>query len=169
MEEETQSQENKYKNELASVVAGSLVGAVLGVADDVVAAVAGIVATGIVAGIGVVANEDLKKPRHLIIGGLAGLAMYGAVTFGGYVRHNSAKDEALIPFQTEIDRGVIVERYDGTQSPYIFDASGNYVHMKNLKNKDLSSLTQSNLSELERLKSDYEKREFQIYETVKEK
>src|SRR3989344_2692587 len=122
MEEETQSQENKYKNELASVVAGSLVGAVLGVADDVVAAVAGIVATGIVAtgivaGIGVVANEDLKKPRHLIIGGLAGLAMYGAVTFGGYVRHNSAKDEALIPFQTEIDRGVIVERYDGTQSP----------------------------------------------------
>jgi|SRR3989344_6314305 len=164
---DVETQEDKYKYDLANAVGvGGVVGGVVGLfggAAGVLAGLVGGVAGGIVGGIAG-SDEDLIKPRHLIIGGLAGLAMYGAITLGAQLGYNAAKDEALIPFQTETDRGVIVERHNGTQSPYIIDASGDYVHMK-----DLSSLTQSNSSELESLKSEYEKRESQIYESVKEK
>lgn len=154
---ETPNQEpiksDKYRYDLASAVAGATVGAV---------AIAGV-------GTATFFKEDYHL-RHAAIGGLSALTVYGACVGGSLIGSAQNRERALIPFETQIDRGIIIERMNGTGVPYVEvrgeDGSLKYVLFNELRNKALNSRLEENTSGLKNISADYAARISEIYKTT---
>src|SRR3989344_7054909 len=114
--------EDTYKSDLRSAALGAFSGA--GVYFSGVGTILG--AVGAV-GVGAFGAGALGgKPRHLVIGGLSSLFGYGAMTLGSLIGYNQGAEEILVPFSVGDDAGVVVQRGDGSQAPYVID-KGKYI------------------------------------------
>ena len=160
-----ESEIGKYRHDLSSVITGATAGVVAGVVAGAVVA-GGAVAGAVVAG-GVAGAVSENKSRCGVIGGLSGLIISGLITTGsfiGYDRgHDAGYDKAtakrLVPFQTETDRGILVEKNYGAKIPYVFTEQGDLVLYESIKKLSLETLT------AETLKS-FEERENAIYNSL---
>ena len=158
-ENQPEIQPDKYKYDLRSATTGAIVGAaVVGAAGT---------GTGTVVGAAIFGDAD-PKPRHYIIGALASLAISSVYFFGAFSGYNHGKEAEVTPFQTETDRGVVVERNDGTQIPYVIDASGNYILFRNARESALISTSETSDAELRKIESEYRTRESQIFDSIKD-
>ncbi|MCH7567900.1 MAG: hypothetical protein IIA87_00600 [Nanoarchaeota archaeon] len=119
---------------------GAGTGAIVGAAIVGAAAAVGAVGVGnaIVAGAG---GAHHLRPRNPMIGAVSGLAVYGTIIFGITIGYHSGRETRLIPFETPNDRGVLVERSDGTKHPYIQTPTSEYVPFDRITESGLSELT----------------------------
>src|SRR3989338_2377218 len=158
-------EENKYKYDLASAVAGAGFGAV--VVGAVVAAGAVVVVGGAVAG-GAVAGDAVVGPRNIVIGGIASLTLYSAMVLASGIGYNRGIETKLVPFSVEQDQGIVIQRGDDSQIPYVLK-DGAYVLFEDLSRKDLSSKIEEGQKTTTGLNLDYQSRIWAILESVKDK
>ncbi len=140
--------EEQYTNYGDIVSAG--VGSFLGVGTG---------AFGVATGTGAIVAAAVAfagAKRRAMIEGLAGLTAYALVYLGGAVGYNRASEASLTPFEIGKDRGIILQRNDGSQTPYTYDALGNLIPLIIEKEKGLTALT-----------NDYESRRAEILGSIK--
>jgi len=162
MTEDNIIEENKYRYDLVSAAAGAAAGAAVGATVGVVGAAAGAavgaagaaVATGVVAAAGAAVAT---KNRHLLIGGLTGLAVYTSTLIGGAVGYNRASEHSLTPYNTGTESGIVITRNDGTQIPYVNNGSGNLTRLEEVERNNLVNLTK-----------DYDEKRVQILDSLRE-
>src|SRR3989344_5582852 len=149
-------EENKYRYDLASAVAGAGFGAVVG----------GAVVGGAVAG--AVAGDAVVGPRNIVIGGIASLTLYSAMVLASGIGYNRGIETKLVPFSVEQDQGIVIQRGDDSQIPYVLK-DGAYVLFEDLSRKDLSSKIEEGQKTTTGLNLDYQSRRWAILESVKDK
>ena len=149
--------EDTYKHDLRSAAIGAT-GGFFG-ALGTIAGLFGAGALGVVGAFG--AGALGGKPRHLVIGGLSSLFGYGAMTLGSLIGYNQGAEEILVPFSVGDDAGVVVQRGDGSQAPYVID-KGKYILFDKVLERDLSS----KVEESDRLRGDYNARREAILNSI---
>jgi len=112
------------------------------------------------------AGDYKRFLRNVIAGATFSLFSNGAVSLGYY----PGLENTLTPFQTENDRGVLVERNNRTQIPYVFNEDGSVlVPFDRVKRRELSDLYEERNvlydSQLEALES----RQQATYDSIKPK
>ena len=166
-------EENKQRYDLASTGFGAFVGVVIGTTAAVAAGVAGAsvagaaaVAAGVAAG-GVVVRSN-PKPRNFIMGGITSLVFYSAILLASEIGYSKGIETKLIPFSVEQDQGIVVQRRDGSQIPYILK-DGAYVPFEDLSRGDLSSKIEEGQKTVTGLEGIYQARRNAILESIKDK
>ena len=155
-------EEDNYKYDLRSAAVGAGLGGFFsGVSvGSVVGAVSVVAVIGAAAG-GAVGG----KPRHLVIGGLSSLFGYGAMTLGSLIGYNQGAEEILVPFSVGDDAGVVVQRGDGSQAPYV-RTEGDYVLFDKVLERDLSSKVEESERTVDSLRGDYNARKEAILNSI---
>ena len=164
-------EENKYRYDLASAVTGATIGATFGVVTGglvgatvgvgfAVAGVAGVVAGAVAAG----AVAD-TRPRNCVIGGITSLAVYSAMALSSEIGYDRGIETRLTPFSVEQDQGIVVQRGDGSQIPYVLK-DGAYVLLDDLSSKELGSKVEESQKTVNNLEGNYQARRNAILESI---
>ncbi|MEK6879645.1 MAG: hypothetical protein AABY22_08570, partial [Nanoarchaeota archaeon] len=167
-EQETQADlertkhDNKDQNDIKDAFCGGVVGSLTGLISVLnlnpgIGFPLGFLGSALISGIAPYNNKN--RPRHYIIGGLSGLAIYGAM-FGGKILgeergYEQATEKSLTPFETADHRGISVIRKNGTQTNYIFIEGEELIPFSEAERNALESLAQSNNTKIEDLRLEY--------------
>jgi|SRR3989344_3642890 len=159
-------EENKYRYDLASAVTGATIGATFGVVTGgLVGATVGVgFAVAGVAGVVAGAAAD-TRPRNCVIGGITSLAVYSAMALSSEIGYDRGIETRLTPFSVEQDQGIVVQRGDGSQIPYVLK-DGAYVLLDDLSSKELGSKVEESQKTVNNLEGNYQARRNAILESI---